>query len=101
VRIEHLWLGTHLENMADMTAKKRYAPHYGEDNGGGGKLTWEKAEEIRSRYDIRIKNGEILAREFGVTRRVIRLIAQGKLWKVTPQMGVPLRCIPSPSIESA
>ena len=32
VRPDHLWLGSHWDNMADMTAKKRYHSMFGEDH---------------------------------------------------------------------
>jgi HNH endonuclease len=76
VRPDHLWTGTHDDNHADKTAKKR---------GPRGtrhpfaKLTWENARLIRQRY----ASGESqvsLGREYGVSQAVISGVVLNKIW---------------------
>lgn len=91
VRPGHLFPGTNVENVADRVAKGRSARGHrsgrytrpertarGERNGRA-KLTEAAVAEIR----CRCAGGEgyrPLGREFGVTHRVVRLIARGELW---------------------
>jgi hypothetical protein len=49
VRPDHLFLGTHADNMRDMLAKGRHIPHLGEVNGRA-KLTRADVVAIRSRW---------------------------------------------------
>lgn len=61
---EHLFLGTHRDNMADMRAKGRAHSRY--------KLTDEQVHEIKERYAKRGRgmhggNAMALAREFGIS----------------------------------
>lgn len=86
-RLDHLRRATHAENMADAKAKgrTRNRPHYGEANGGGGKLTQAKADEIRRRWEPGTPWSEpnstrALAAEFGVGETTIRNIGTGKWW---------------------
>lgn len=69
VNPEHLFIGTYLDNVVDMYAKRR----------GRAKLTEEKVKEIRRRR----AGGEsrvVLSREYGVTHAAIYLIDTGKNW---------------------
>lgn len=66
---EHLFLGTHAENMWDMHRKQR---------NGNSKLDFEKACEIRATQG---KTPEQIAEDYGVSRRTISAILQGKTWK--------------------
>lgn len=68
VNPEHLWLGTHTDNMADMRRKGR-APHV--------KLTREGAEAIR-RDD---RSTTILAAIYGVTAQAIRDVRNRRTWR--------------------
>jgi hypothetical protein len=79
VRPDHLWLGTHAENMADMVKKGRGRGLQGESHNMA-KLTQSQADQIRELYDRSIKNGAKLAREFGVSRHAIWCIVHGKTW---------------------
>ncbi len=96
VNPDHLFLGTHQDNMADKVQKGRQAR--GESHGaythpesrrrgelnGRAKLTAENVTEIRRRYAWYGKGGETLkelAKEFGVTFILISKIINKKLWK--------------------
>lgn len=76
VRLDHLFVGSNADNMADMVAKGRSPKNDGERNPRA-KLTWVQVDEIRARKEETVS---ALAREFCVTRTLIRLIRQGKIW---------------------
>jgi hypothetical protein len=88
VNPDHLFLGTHKENMADMVKKGRYVKgkiYKGIESFHRGslspcaKLTEDNVIEIVNRVD----NGEAmysLAKEFGVSYNTIRQIITGKRW---------------------
>lgn len=93
VRPDHLFLGTSGENTRDAASKGRMASGdrnasrlYPERRPVGerskqAKLTWDQVNAIRTR----IAAGEAkrsLAREYGVSPVLIRLIWQGKAWPV-------------------
>lgn len=76
---EHLFLGTDFDNMRDMAAKGRgYVPRG--ELAPRAKLTAASVSELRSRQ---VTFGSISrwAREFGVSRRAIRLALDGATWK--------------------
>lgn len=78
VNINHLFLGTHKDNMADMFSKGRGNRAAGERNGSV-KLTKKEVLEIRAsnlRYPI-------LAKLFGVSVANISLIKTHKTWRLT------------------
>ncbi len=82
VNPNHLFLGTHQDNMSDMAAKGRSKPH--DNNGeanGAAKLSVAKVLEIRARYAAGGVLQIDLATEFGVTDSVISEIITGKAWK--------------------
>lgn len=74
----HLFLGTHTDNMIDMTEKGRQVPSAvrGEANGLS-KLTQEQVIAIRA--DTRIQR--LIAADYGVNQSLISLIKSGKVWK--------------------
>jgi hypothetical protein len=79
----HLFLGTHRDNMADMTRKRRHM-----NVGGGGRgernpgtrLTAEQVLAIRARA-ARGESIRVLADEYGYTMNGMRYVVRGKSWK--------------------
>jgi hypothetical protein len=69
VNPDHLFLGTHTDNMRDMINKGRRYITYGE-RSGLCKLTTEQVLKIRK--DTRL--GTIIAKEYGVTKSTISMI---------------------------
>lgn len=63
---QHLLLGSHKDNTADMLARGRGPSG---EKGGLAKLTWEQAATIRARYVPRhpLNGCRALAKEFGGT----------------------------------
>ena len=75
VRPDHLFLGTHKENMMDMSKKGR-SPRRGI---GNPKLTREQVLEVRRRFS----GGETkkhIALSLGVHPKTIELLIRGKTW---------------------
>lgn len=85
VRPDHLFLGTHRDNMADMHAKgrARTGGSRGEANSRA-KLTEEAVIEIHRRA----AEGETYAsigRSLGVTGRAVSYVASGSAWRHVPR----------------
>lgn len=98
VNPDHLYAGTHADNMADMKNRKRYFAakdrdrcvaigaalgstndwSVGESNGRAV-LTKVDVSAIRSALAVGAKK-KVLAREYGVSDRTIRRIAAGDIW---------------------
>jgi len=78
VNIDHLFLGTHAENMADRNEKGRN--ELGEERYNAA-LTEEQVREIRARYAAGGVLQKELAAEYGVNFRTINYIIHRKLWK--------------------
>ena len=74
----HLWLGTHVDNMADMVKKNRQRPCRGEKHGRA-KLTQTKADAIKT--DTRPQH--VIAAAYGVNHATIRDVRCGRTWKET------------------
>ena len=77
-RLEHLFVGTMADNMADRDTKGRQAR--GEANGSA-KLTQGAVDEIKRRYRGIWGQQRALAAEFGVSNQQINYIVNGKKWK--------------------
>ena len=75
VNPDHVYLGTHDDNMADMKLRGR-SPH-GERHGQA-KLTLESVREIRLR--VGGESHSQVARRFGVSRSLVSMIVSGKRW---------------------
>ncbi len=80
VNPEHLWLGTHSDNMQDRARKGRANHALGEAHGGA-KLTNEQVISIRARYGTRDLTCKTLAIEYGVSATTICLVANGRIWR--------------------
>lgn len=73
VNIDHLFLGTHQDNMTDMTKKGRAFISFGEKSGNH-KLTSDQVHSIR--LDTRMQT--TIAKEYGVSKSLICEIKSGK-----------------------
>ena len=82
VRPDHLFLGTHAENMQDMVDKgrARNAAHPGELNPGA-KLTLRQVIEIRVCYHEYKLRQKAIALAFQISPRQVGRIVRGERWK--------------------
>lgn len=71
VNPNHLWVGTHRENMMDRDNKGR---------SGTAKLNRKKVKEIRNIYSTRDCTQEELGKQFGVSTTAISNIIKNKRW---------------------
>lgn len=93
-RPDHLFLGTHADNMADMKIKGRRKGRMIGEKAPKSKLTAEQVMQIRSRYRGRRQSPSMpqLAAEYGVNKSSIGRIIRGENWKhVTAQLTNPYR----------
>jgi len=77
VNPKHLFLGTDIENQQDSVEKGRHNANCGEGRPGA-KLTVAAVKEIR-KSDLSTYK---LASKFGVSRRAIRAVLDGRNWKL-------------------
>ena len=79
VRPDHLFLGTHDDNMTDKAKKRRAHRPKGSLNGRAklGKLA---ADEIRERYALGGVSQQSLANEFGVSQQIVSGVIRGIYW---------------------
>jgi hypothetical protein len=87
VNPEHLFLGTHIDNMDDMKRKSRSAQ---KENHPHSKLTEEQAKFIKMNYKKGTPGGPYqrseyslrgLATKYNVDIKTIKRIVSGKTWK--------------------
>lgn len=83
INLDHLSLGTQLENVHDMLARGRANKVNGESHPSA-KLTDSQVAEIRRRYvpGVYGKGARVLANEFGVSKPTILAIVSGKSRKL-------------------
>ena len=74
----HLFTGSQQDNVADKVAKNRQAKH---ERNGQAKLTLPQAQEIRALYREEEFSLSDLAERFGVSKRAILFVIQGKTWR--------------------
>jgi hypothetical protein len=75
--VEHLFLGTHRDNMADMMKKGRQVK--GEKNGQS-KITTDQAIEIKSYLQQQCQHQDI-ATFMSVSLHIVRGISRGRNWR--------------------
>jgi len=78
VNPDHLFLGTHADNVHDMVNKGRLVVSRGEDSGGA-KLTAADVLAIRAHSGHR-GHGVALARRYGVSPALISMVRSGRIW---------------------
>jgi hypothetical protein len=81
VRPDHLFLGTHSDNMQDALKKGRR--RVGSDHWSS-KLDEDSVREIRELYAGKLSSQSELARRFGVGRTTISRIIRRKMWSHLP-----------------
>lgn len=98
VRPDHLFLGTHAENMADQYAKGRNSPpphSYGDahwtrtqrekvlrgESHGRSMLSQEQVDNIRRSYELHEYSLRQLADKYGMSKSGIYHIVRGENWK--------------------
>lgn len=89
VRPDHLFLGTHQDNVADAVSKGRQArgvsfanrPVLRGEACGASKLTEAQVIAIRAKWEAGNVTKMDLVREFGVTHPTIRRIISRKIWR--------------------
>lgn len=74
---EHLFLGTHQDNMTDMVSKDRQALHQGMDNGRCS-ISELTARSIKANLD---KSNQQLSSEYNVPISIVRNIRSGAAWR--------------------
>lgn len=79
VRLEHLRIGSHQENMRDMVSRGRQGVSRGEKHGNA-KLKDEDIPVIRFLYENAVSQTTI-GDMFGVTQSTIHMIVSGKYWR--------------------
>lgn len=75
INVDHLFLGTQADNVADMMRKGRYARNCGETNGRA-KLTADQIAEIVSDPRPQIA----IAKDYGVKQPQVSRIKRGQTW---------------------
>jgi len=85
VRVDHLWLGTMLDNIADMVAKGRNrTPVASGEASPRHKVTARQVDEIRVRYAAGGVTQQALADEYGLTQSAISAIVRRRSWSQQP-----------------
>lgn len=80
VRPEHLYAGTHSDNMRDRRDRNRVRVLRGSDNGNS-RLTWDQVRTIRQRYAEGGTSCKRLGAEYNVDQALIHRIVRGRTWK--------------------
>lgn len=80
---EHLFLGSHADNVQDMMSKGRNVSHSGQKNGAA-KLTDEQVKEIRAYCKEHKKSQAYMAKVHGVHPSLIKRILDRTAWKHVP-----------------
>lgn len=82
----HLWVGTQMDNMKDMSRKSRGGANRG--HAGNTRLTEDQVRAIRNEWTpqpkgpgLKVGSTRELAMRFGVSRATIQQLLEGKSWK--------------------
>jgi hypothetical protein len=75
----HLWLGTHMDNMADMRSKQRGVGKTAGEINGNARLTVDVIRQMRALHPG--LSYEAIARRFGVWGTTAENIIKRKTWK--------------------
>jgi len=81
VRPDHLFIGTHGDNIRDCYRKKRHPcvkGEYNADRNPSAVLTWDQVREIRCNNT---DSHSSLGRRYGVSHQTIRAVRLGMTWK--------------------
>tara|TARA_Y100000310_G_scaffold240365_1_gene244193 strand:+ start:516 stop:974 length:459 start_codon:yes stop_codon:yes gene_type:complete len=78
VNPNHLWIGSHRDNVDDMLNKGRSNNHHGQNNPNA-RLTEDDVSEIKHRYDEGEYQYEI-ARVFGISQQHVSQITRDVRW---------------------
>lgn len=86
VNPEHLFAGSRSENILDASAKGRVSRTHQKkgSNHPSAKLDENKVTEVLRRLDAGDAKAAI-ARDFGVSDRIVLLISRGELWRHVPR----------------
>ena len=80
VRPDHLFLGTHTDNMQDRGSKGRtIRPDNRGERHANSRLTGEQVDEIRSLHDSGVSQSDLSDR-YGVSHQTISKVVNRKLW---------------------
>ena len=81
INLEHLYLGTHIENCRDRSARGRQAKGEGH---GNSKLTGKQVQKVLDMLEDGVKSADI-ARGFGVSKYLISHIKCNRAWRHIPR----------------
>ena len=83
VNPDHLFLGSHKDNMSDMSNKKRNRvphPKMQGENHFNARLTEKDVIEIRKKFKPRVNTYKMLSEEYGISPRTVGAIVNRSLW---------------------
>lgn len=92
VNLEHLFLGTNLDNIRDKCRKGRATgPGYSGEAHPMAKLSWEIVRSIRAEYAAGGVSQRALAARYGTQQGHIGGIVRNEIWKGDGQKAVPVQ----------